>query len=518
MSFLQFHTNGSLNRNLAQSVRPSDECLERLYENLQKQTELLTQIQTAQNLQTPLQPTQAFSSTPLHFQSFGSPSQQAQQQNVKKQCFQCGKFGHLKFQCYLNPNNGRNNNRRNIVCHFCSKPGHLKKDCYARINYEKSQEGSNNNNQAKQFDKNHIENNPRINALSKNTKPENFENSKQDSATSDVQVAPAVLPDEICKQDMLTVNIESESVGSQQTTSDIPDPDEKLFTINPGLQQNDDVHKDLMIKIRLADRFVDALVDTGAAITVLNASVLSGNNFSPSVEESPTENIVTVSGEKLPILGMVRLPIEIGNKSYDTELQVVENFSYDLVLGKDFLCKNNAIIDLKEGKLQLSGSDSIPLSRNSSTVHVLRTVVIQPRSQVIIPVKLREPMPENIVGLIESNSRLGERYRLAGAAELVKVSANNTVPFRILNPNTLPVTLYRNTNLGEFTELGEDVKAFSLDEDLDTDPAVVNNDIEPDDNPEEVPVDWTNSELSEEQQLRLKQLLSSYSDVFCDKI
>ena len=196
---------------------------------------------------------------------------------------------------------------------------------------------------------------------------------------------------------------------------------------------------------------------------------------------------------------------------------IAENLGYQVIFGRDFLHKHHAVIDLKNGKLQLSENNFISLFCNSTTVHVLKTVTIPPRSQSVIPAKLRDPMSENTVGLIESNSRLAERYRLSGACELATVSCNNTVPFRILNPNTIPVTLYRNTNLGTFTDMGHDVKTFSLD-DVGTQKSNTSSaQTQTTDSSEEIPVDWSKSQLTEEQKEKLKVLLAQYRDVFALK-
>ena len=56
---------------------------------------------------------------------------------------------------------------------------------------------------------------------------------------------------------------------SKQETAETP------FTINSEPKQNGDVNKDLMIKLRLGDQPLNALLDTGAAITVINVSVFS---------------------------------------------------------------------------------------------------------------------------------------------------------------------------------------------------------------------------------------------------
>ena len=87
------------------------------------------------------------------------------------------------------------------------------------------------------------------------------------------------------------------------------------------------------------------------------------------------------------------------------------------------------------------------------------TSVLPPFSESVIPAKVHDSAQNvsssRLVGLLESSSRLIERYNLCGAAALVQMSEDNTVPFRVYVslrvPTFQPVTIYRRTNLGTFS-------------------------------------------------------------------
>ena len=51
---------------------------------------------------------------------------------------------------------------------------------------------------------------------------------------------------------------------------------------------------------------------------------------------------------------------------------------------------------------------------------------------------------------MEPNEQLAARYNICGASTLVTVSASDLVPFRVINPNSKPVKIFRFTNLGRF--------------------------------------------------------------------
>ena len=100
-----------------------------------------------------------------------------------------------------------------------------------------------------------------------------------------------------------------------------------------------------------------------------------------------------------------------------------------------------------------------------------------------------------------------DRYQLQGAAVLATTTADHTVPYRLINPTSKPVTLYKGANLGTFTSHSSNLQVFSLDTEV-PQPEKPAADI-PD-----VPIDFSNSALTESQQKQLKQLINEYRDVF----
>lgn len=101
------------------------------------------------------------------------------------------------------------------------------------------------------------------------------------------------------------------------------------------------------------------LVDTGASITALNAALY---RRLPSLHTlrttpSPVPMINTVSGEKLPTLGQVTLPLEVASNTNNCKMYVIEDLGFEAVLGRDFLEDKGAVIDLRDRTMQLTHSD-----------------------------------------------------------------------------------------------------------------------------------------------------------------
>lgn len=53
----------------------------------------------------------------------------------------------------------------------------------------------------------------------------------------------------------------------------------------------------------------------------------------------------------MPILGTVKLQLQIAGGTYRCDFHVVQNLTYEAVLGLDFPPANEAVIDLKSGIL-----------------------------------------------------------------------------------------------------------------------------------------------------------------------
>lgn len=134
------------------------------------------------------------------------------------------------------------------------------------------------------------------------------------------------------------------------------------------------------------------------------------------------------------------------------------------------------------------------------------TYVVPPRTEVVLPAHVTGNTLAGVIGLIESVPRLVERYQLQGAAALVKIADDQTVPFRLINPTSCPVTLRKGATPGTFSE---------ADGNPDLSPVGTPATNQPTPNRlDTVPVDFSKSVLTPEEQARLRCLLDEYRDIF----
>ena len=63
--------------------------------------------------------------------------------------------------------------------------------------------------------------------------------------------------------------------------------------------------------------------------------------------------VETITGQKVPLLGKVEIPVKINGVLYPSCFQVVQGLCHDAILGQDFLQAYGAVIDFKSKRLKL---------------------------------------------------------------------------------------------------------------------------------------------------------------------
>ena len=60
------------------------------------------------------------------------------------------------------------------------------------------------------------------------------------------------------------------------------------------------------------------------------------------MNDGPFSSVQTVSGEEVPLLGKITVPLHLNGRQFPCEIHVVQNLAYDAILGRDFLQENRA--------------------------------------------------------------------------------------------------------------------------------------------------------------------------------
>ena len=271
------------------------------------------------------------------------------------------------------------------------------------------------------------------------------------------------------------------------------------------------------------------LIDSGAAVTAVSAKVWRKYlcHAYPRLDRPDSESVTTVNGSCLTILGKSPMKFVIDSHEFPFEARVIENLSYDVILGRDFLKEFCFKVDFENGSVNFpSEPDPLPfkgvhLNDDSdltdkafiSSVHASRTFVIPPQSEILVSGELNSlPSAVGINGMIIPKSDLCHRYSVFGASELVSVADDGMIPIRLVNPSFQPVKIYRRTRLPDFEEVDQNVATFELN---------ATEKIEEPSNYEQLEKhdysqlpDLSDSILSTDDKVKFRHLFVKYRDVF----
>ena len=169
------------------------------------------------------------------------------------------------------------------------------------------------------------------------------------------------------------------------------------------------------------------LIDSGAAVTAVSAKVWRKYlcHAYPRLDGPDSESVTTVNFSCLTILGKSPMKFVIDSHEFPFEARVIENLSYDVILGRDFLKEFCFKVDFENGSVNFpSEPDPLPfkglhLNDDSdltdkayiSSVHASRTFVIPPQSEMLVSGELNSLRSAvGINGMIVPKSDLCHRY------------------------------------------------------------------------------------------------------------
>jgi transposase InsO family protein len=277
------------------------------------------------------------------------------------------------------------------------------------------------------------------------------------------------------------------------------------------------------LRMKILDREVECLLDSGSTVTLLPADVVYGVEMRPS-----SRGFVAANGTDIGVLGKASVMGVINNLALRITGYVSENVS-EVMLGADWLKKYKAIWDFNKGMVKLDGrrftlrkrtesnsdadrgvQDGVVLYKRPRIEKVRRVVlqedvVVPARSQVDVPTKViysdfRHPTTDEEGTWSTTPSEVESGVQVART--LVPLRSFN-VPVRVMNVLEHPVKMKKDevvSNLEVVKVQGEngDAKA-EVREDYSCLDALV----------EEVDED-----VPDEDVFDLKKLLHEYADVF----
>ncbi|CAC5405888.1 unnamed protein product [Mytilus coruscus] len=282
---------------------------------------------------------------------------------------------------------------------------------------------------------------------------------------------------------------------------------------------------DCKINVRIGSSVIHTLVDTGAAVSVINTKTyqsLQVDKLYP-VDKSDLLGVRGVNDNFIRVL-----PVEIGKLTLFHDFYILDDVNMPLILGQDFMHDQKAeisfprqVLSLQNGMTEVSLSQGQDRDRTHNFVRVLSNVTFQPRQRVIFPVKI-DNFSENTSGVIEPNFSLAGKHNIMGARCLIQTHNNNSV-FEILNPTNAVITLKQNTIVGNFIKIQDNRIFGELKENFEfIDSIKIGEGLNSNNNyikiATEMGIDLSKSDLSETQKYQLLTLLGQYRQAFAEDI
>ena len=240
-------------------------------------------------------------------------------------------------------------------------------------------------------------------------------------------------------------NLSHNSIKSRFMNSRNNPPNQNIVNLfaNTGCSR-----ADCKINVRIGSSVIHTLVDTGAAVSVINTNTYKSLQVDKPypVDKSDLLGVRGVNDNFIRVLGKVTLPVEIGKLTLFHDFYILDDVNMPLILGRDFMHDQKAeisfpkqVLSLQNGMTEVSLSQGQDRDHTHNFVRVLSDVTFQPRQRVIFPVKI-ENFSENTSGVIEPNFSLAGKHNIMGARCLIQTH-NNTSVFEILNSTNAVITL-----------------------------------------------------------------------------
>ena len=201
---------------------------------------------------------------------------------------------------------------------------------------------------------------------------------------------------------------------------------------------------------------MDCLLDSGAEICAISHHVLKQVAPSEPLKPSDLTAIVGVCGERHSVLGMVDLSFECQGLTFTQSFHVFQHLHAKMIVGIDFLQRNNVTVRFGEVEIPLDGrissgstvriATTTVTSAQTGIVYPQAEVIVPPHSEVIIPTKV-SGFPNQSTILLEPILRLSDNS-LAGS-KCITVVQNGKCVYRLMNPTNLPVFLKTNRRIAK---------------------------------------------------------------------
>jgi hypothetical protein len=285
----------------------------------------------------------------------------------------------------------------------------------------------------------------------------------------------------------------------------------------------------------VSEQPVKVLIDTGATVSLLRGPVYDGLDDKPPLELY-RGSLWSSSGHCLRVRGSVLLPVQLGSRREVGRFNVVDDMHVDAIFGTDLLATLRAVIDLEAEKLSLKDSDEeFPLGAPPRTLvaeaRLKTNVQLRPGGQALVVCRVSADLGDSSTVLIEPRVRTASPFRVARS---LGTASDGWVLVEVCNPTPDAMILRKGVVVALVTPL----PAETILPDPDPGDCLEGGSVWPDgcrndssrserayqiregengaDGGAKLDVDFSDSELTPEQQGLLRRELEPFSNLFVE--
>ena len=218
----------------------------------------------------------------------------------------------------------------------------------------------------------------------------------------------------------------------------------------PGFSQCSSCSTGLYVPVSILSHTNSFLVDTGSSATIISYKLWSA--VAPATSLRPAPQLVSVTNSVLNVVGVVELPLVIGSFSAVHCVYVAKDLKPPCILGRDFLCRHNCVLDLSSSPCSLSISGTTVLLASTPfvkppvgavRVSLQDTTSIPPYHEMVCPASIPDAVshvPAYSYGVVEGLHTFTSKSSVDVACVIAR-SVDGVVPVRLANfgPSSLTV-------------------------------------------------------------------------------
>ena len=218
----------------------------------------------------------------------------------------------------------------------------------------------------------------------------------------------------------------------------------------------------IYIKVQANEQPVEAIVDTGSAITIIHQEYLKKIHHKKFIHK--TRECKTANSTPLRIVGQIEVEIKLRNVKTYVIADVATNLITKLILGNNWINSNHVHLFGDQQHLTIPNNSGQPI-RIPYEEHInlqypallTNQIILDPYSQILAEVQTQLTSAVNVI--FEPNTQFNTRFMLIPHT-LLNVS-NNTAKILIINAQNTQRTLSKHTKIGTFFQEPELLACFT---------------------------------------------------------